>query len=64
MEAEEAARRVPFTRVSAYIAGLYLRRFGNRMASVFRGKKAEGARTGLGRKSVGESAGAERWPSW
>jgi hypothetical protein len=51
-------RPLSFPRVTALIAGLFLRRFGNRMTAGLRWKKAApGARTGTGRKSVGSPLG-------
>ncbi len=47
-----------FTRVASLIAGLFLRRLGNRMMAGFRRRNGEpGARTGTGRKSAGNPLG-------
>ena len=48
---------VSFPKVTALIAGLFLRRFGNRMTAGLRRKSAPGLRAGTGRKSVGSPLG-------
>jgi len=54
----EQRRPVSFLKVTAIIAGLFLRRFGNRMTSGLGLKKGRGpARAGTGRKSVGNPLG-------
>ena len=49
---------VSFVKVTRLIASLFLRRFGNRMASALRRRKKDGAvRTGTGRKAVSNPLG-------
>jgi membrane protease YdiL (CAAX protease family) len=52
----EQRQHISFAKVTTLIAGLFLRRFGNRMAAGLR-RKTGGARTGTGRKSVGNPIG-------
>jgi len=52
----EPSQPVSFPRVTGIIARLFLRRFGNRLTSGLRRKKA-GQRAGTGRKSVGSPLG-------
>ena len=52
----EQRRPLSFPQVAGLIAGLFLRRFGNRMAAGLRRKKSAG-RTGTGRKSIGNPIG-------
>jgi hypothetical protein len=52
----EQRQTLPFHKVTTLIAGLFMRRFVNRLASGLRwgkGKQAPGSRTGVGRKAVG-----------
>jgi membrane protease YdiL (CAAX protease family) len=54
----EQRRPVPFLKVTALIAGLFMRRFGNRMTSGFWWKKeTPEARAGTGRKGAGNPLG-------
>jgi membrane protease YdiL (CAAX protease family) len=54
----ELQQPVSFPKVTGLIAGLFMRRFGNRMASGFRRrKKGAGERTGTGRKSISNPLG-------
>jgi membrane protease YdiL (CAAX protease family) len=52
----EQRQPLSFPKVTALIAGLFLRRFGNRMTAGLR-RKGAGARTGTGRKAVGSPLG-------
>ena len=54
---EQPRQPISFLKVAMLIAGLFLRRFVNRLASGFSRRKT-GKRTGMGRKSLGNPVGA------
>jgi membrane protease YdiL (CAAX protease family) len=57
MDVMEQRRSVSFPEVTALIAGLFMRRFGNRVTAGFWRRRQPAARDGTGRKSVGNPLG-------
>jgi membrane protease YdiL (CAAX protease family) len=57
MSAPRQRDPIPFPRVTFLIAALFLRRFGNRITAGFWRRKQDGARSGVGRKAIGNPLG-------